>query len=101
MACTHYLPGERESELKEELDAATRILCEMVKRYGAPTPEIEAWRVKHEEMDKRRLEAEEREKLRREQQRLEDAAVAKFRRFEPLTEEEKMLVKGSFTKKGL
>jgi carbamoylphosphate synthase small subunit len=65
MPCSYYTDSEEKAiaeaetrKVKAELDVATRLLCEMLRKYGAHTRELTEWKDQHDAMDRARTESE-------------------------------------------
>lgn len=54
MPCSDGRDRDDTKEEFGEFDLATRLLCDMLTRYGAPTPEHEDWWVMHQARDRMR-----------------------------------------------
>lgn len=101
MPCEHYtyeeeraLARRRADKVENELDLATRLLCEMCKAADKKSlsPELKKWWNKHKKMDRARLKAEEAERQRIEEEKERDRKI--HAALEKLTEEEQTLILG-------
>lgn len=68
-----------QSEMKAKVDEVTRLLCmacDLLVRNGITEPEVDAWRLAHEEQDRTRLERELQQSVTRRRQSLEADILA-------------------------